>query len=375
MRVAIDCRILVSHYRGGILVYTERLVEKLAAIDRGTSYRLLFSGLRLRPDQVKLDVGPNFSKWILPIPDREFPGKELLWREAALPLALAAGRIDVYHLPALHELPSWRLAKKVITIHDLRSLHLDDQTPQDLDAIRRSARIADTVVVVSEFTRRDVVRFCGIDERKVRTIPVGVDEVYRRIEDPETLAEFRRRRGLERPFFFSLGLVPRKNVDRLLEAYARFRHRGEVSLVLAGHEGGPWCDRYRAFIRAHGLEGQVRMVGPVTEEELCLFYNTAHAFVFPSLLEGFGIPVVEAMRCGTAVITSNGSALPEVSGGASLLVDPEDAGAIAGAMERIVEDAALRGDLVERGRANATRYSWDRMASEILDEYRSLAGK
>jgi len=373
MNIAIDSRVLVSHFRGGILVYTERLIEHLAQIDDQNQYHLLFSGLRIRPEQIKLAISDNFHKRILPIPDREFLGKALLWREVTLPLFFLLNRTDVYHLPAFHDLTSFPKVKRVITIHDLRSVHLKgDIQAQDLGVLRRSSRIADRVVAVSEFTKKDIVKTFGVPEEKVRVAHLGVDGIFGPKDSPEPIARLKEKLGLDRPFFLSLGLVPRKNVNRLVSAWERFRHNREFSLVLAGHHGGEWVDQLKAQISAQGLEQSVLLPGAVSMEELVLLYNAALAFVFPSLLEGFGIPVLEAMACGTPVITSNISALPEVAGDAAMLVDPYDVTAIAQAMERVAEDGELREDLAQKGRERAKLFSWRKMAEGLLEVYTTL---
>ena len=372
MRIAIDSRILVSHFRGGILVYTERLIEQLSQIDPANRYGLLFSGLRLDPGEVQLNVGPNFKRTVLPVPDREFAGKAFLWSELAVPLYCAWKKADVYHLPAFHELTHFPGVKRVITIHDLRSKHIEDVEAQDLDAIRESCRVADAIITVSDFTKTDVVRYCDVPARKVTTVHLGVDEIFGVVDDGPRLEQFKERLGLRKPFFLCLGLVPRKNIDRLVEAYAAFRHKDDVSLVLAGHLGGQWVDRYKGLIKDHGLEQHVILPGAVSTEDLLLLYNTAHAFVFPSLCEGFGIPVLEAMACGAPVLTSNISALPEVVGDAALLVDPLDVAAITRGMETLAEDDELRRQLVEKGKLRARLFTWRRMAEQILKLYRSL---
>ena len=372
MRIAIDSRILVSHFRGGILVYTERLVEHLAQLDPVNRYDLLFSGLRLDAETVQLSVGPNFSRTVLPVPDREFRGKNWLWSEVAVPLRCAWSGADIYHLPAFHELTHFPGVKRVITVHDLRSQHIQDVEAQDLDAIRESCRVADAVITVSDFTKEDVVRYLGVPARKVTTVHLGVDEVFGVVDSEQRLAAFRERLGLPGPFFLCLGLVPRKNIDRLVQAYAAFPHKEAFPLVLAGHLGGQWVERYRGLIEDLGLQRHVILPGAVSTEDLVLLYNTAHAFVFPSLCEGFGIPVLEAMACGAPVLTSNLSALPEVVGDAALLVDPRDTAAITRGMERLAEDEDLHRDLARRGKARARRFTWQRMAREILEVYRSL---
>ena len=261
----------------------------------------------------------------------------------------------------------------------MRGVHLNDALPQDFKAIRRSAQLADLIISVSEFTRQDIINYCGVPESKVKTILLGVDEAFKPLPGEEKIAKFKEKFGLNKPFFFSLGIVPRKNTERLLKAFANFRYRNDFQLVLAGYHGGQgipsadsWFEKYVSIIKEKKLEDQVKFVGSLGEDELVLFYNTAYAFVFPSLCEGFGIPVLEAMACGLPVITSNISALPEVAGDAAILIDPYQEGAIRLAMEDLVDNEQLRRDLVQKGFENAKRFSWRKMAEEIRQEYNSL---
>ena len=371
MNIAIDSRILAANFRGGILVYTERLVEHLSQIDSENRYHLLFSGLRLDPDTIALNVGDNFRRTSLPVPDRGSKLTTTLWKDVALPAHFYARDIDVYHLPALHELTASRRVKKVFTVHDLRSTHLvgGDVEPQDLGAMRRSCRLADRIIAVSEFTRRDIIRQFRLPDHKVVTVPLGVDPQYKVVDDEAVLADMRQRLGLDKPFFLCLGLVPRKNIERLIAAYRDVRHRDEIDLVLAGHTGGPWVEKHRRRIADWGLEGSVKMPGAVSANDLILLYNSAFSFTFPSLCEGFGIPVLEAMACGAPVLTSNLSALPEVAGDAAILVDLYSQEQITRGMDRLAEDDDLRQRLRRDGIERAATFSWRRMAETIQQIY------
>jgi glycosyltransferase involved in cell wall biosynthesis len=377
MKIAIDCRILTAPRRSGVLVYVEQLLENLALLDRTNRYDLLLLGLSRAAREVRPVTGSNFNTWVFPVPDRDFAGKRELLNGAVLPAFFTLRGTTLYHLPVDYHLPAdhhlpWReRVRKVITIHDLRGLYeIPGDVPQDVEGLRRSARRADMIITVSEFTRRDVVERFGVPEERVRVTHLGVDRASRVLDDPAALQRVRARLGLHGPYFLSLGLVPRKNIERLLLAYDAMRGRDHVTLVLAGHlTDSPWCRRYRELIAERRLEGRVLVTGAVSDEELALLYSGARAFVFPSLLEGFGLPVLEAMTSGAPVITSNSSALPEVVGDAALLVDPHDVESIRGAMERLLEEEELRRQLVSRGRRRAGEFSWRRMAGEVLAAY------
>lgn len=374
MNIAIDARVLAAPgYRGGILVYTERLIEHLALIDRDNRYRLLLAGMRLEPADVKVRVGPNFGKQILRVPDRDLPGKRWAWSNLVLPAYFALRPCDVYHLPADSQLPRTRRVRTIITIHDLRGMYdIPGDMPQDVEGFRRSAERADRVVTVSEFTRRDVIEHFGVPPARVRTVHVGMDRPGGPA-DPARLAALRRELGIDRPYVLALGVTPRKNVERILQAWQRFRGRGEHALVLAGHLADAWWTRkYRAMIRCRGLGDDVVLPGSVSNEQLDLLYTGAHAFLFPSLCEGFGIPVLEAQARGAPVITSDSSALPEVAGDGALFVDARDVDSIVAALERLTADEPLRRQLICAGTRNIERFSWDRMARELRELYLEL---
>jgi len=209
----------------------------------------------------------------------------------------------------------------------------------------------------------------------VTAAPCAADPIYRPLS-PEEVARFRATQALPTPYIFYLGtLEPRKNVVRLLEAYARLRQRGitEYPLVLAGAKGWGYEEIF-ARVQELGLDEQVRFVGYVPYEAAPLWYNAAALFVYPSLYEGFGLPPLEAMACGTPVVASNTSSLPEVLGEAALLVDPLDVEALAEAMARALLQPALRERLRQAGLARAACFSWRRMAEQTMAVYHLVGG-
>jgi glycosyltransferase involved in cell wall biosynthesis len=238
------------------------------------------------------------------------------------------------------------------------------------------------VLADSEATRRDLVRHYQIPEDKIAVVYPGRDETLAPVTDPTMLDAIRARYGLSGPYLLYVGtLQPRKNLVRLVQAFALLleslaaSHQSPISnlqspasnlqLVLAGQKG--WLyDEILSQIRKLDLTGRVILTGYVPDADLPALLSGALAFVFPSLYEGFGFPVLEAMACGTPVICSDASSLPEVAGDAALLVDPEDMEALAAALQRLVSDEALRRELVERGYRQVQRFSWRGCAEEAL---------
>jgi len=237
---------------------------------------------------------------------------------------------------------------------------------------RRSVALAAEVIAVSAATRDDLVRFYGAAPDRIAVVHHGLDhDRFRPIEDPGALEETRRRYGIDSPYLLHVGTIhPRKNLTVILRALADLRARGlDVCLALAGGLG------WRAEeVIARGGEG-VRWLGYVAEGDLPALMSGARALVMPSLYEGFGMPVLEAMACGIPVVCSRASSLPEVAGDAALLVDPQDDQAWACTLSRVLRDEDLRASLVSRGLKRAARFTWERCAQETLAVLERAGGR
>lgn len=276
---------------------------------------------------------------------------------------------DVVHLPRHLVPPQPGLrAPIVVTIHDVLPL----RAPELFSAIIRAnfallaprlARRADRILTGSHYTKGEIVELLGIDPARVVVTPYGVDERF--LPAPAVPA----RLALDRPYVACLGtLEPRKNVAAAVRAFAALED-DSYALVVVG--GGGW-DGGEVEAAARAAAGRVVLTGYVDDHELVGLLGAARAFLYPSLYEGFGFPPLEAMACGTPVITSDRASLPEVVGDAALVVDPRDDVALAAALRRVLEDPALAADLRERGLRRAALYSWRRCAEATVDVYREL---
>jgi glycosyltransferase involved in cell wall biosynthesis len=236
----------------------------------------------------------------------------------------------------------------------------------------RFLRAADAVIAVSQHTKDDAIRTYGIEEEKISVIYEGVSDRFRRAS-PDAITAVRRKYGLPGGFILSVATIePRKNLTSLLEAYHALRSEfAENRLVLVGKKGWLYADFFRR-IRELGLEDQVIFPGYVPDEDLPAMYSAADLFVFPSLYEGFGLPVLEALACGAPVVASNASSLPEVAGDAALLVDPNDGEALVHEMRAVLSNAELSHDMQTRGPKQAAKFSWHKAARETLDVYSSV---
>jgi glycosyltransferase involved in cell wall biosynthesis len=230
---------------------------------------------------------------------------------------------------------------------------------------------ADRVIAVSEATRRDLIEFYQTPPAKISVIYHGVSPEFRPVQEKERLLAVRYKYGLDqRPFILSVGTIqPRKNYQRLVQAFASINQ--PLSLVIAGSEGWNCDDVYRE-VEKLGLADRVYFPGFVAEEDLPVLLSAATLFGYPSLYEGFGLPVLEAMACGTPIVAANQSSLPEVVGDAGLTVDPTDVAALATAITRLLDDPSLRERLSAAGLAQAARFTWPTMAAKLLRVYQEV---
>lgn len=305
------------------------------------------------------------------------PLVRIVWEQACQPLQLLKERIELLHSP-VNVQPLLLPCKGVVTITDLSFILFPEAFRTGRRLYQRwftrwSVRRADRIIAISKTTAQDVVRFFHVPADRVSVVFPGVESHYRPIEDRQQLDRFRHRRGLADRFVLFVGtLEPRKNLLTLLQAYAAFRRSGGgYKLALVGGKG--WLyEPILAAIDELNLQSDVLLPGFVAEDELPLWYNAAEALVYPSLYEGFGLPPLEAMACGTPVIVSNASSLPEVVGNAGLLVDPREPAAWTEALDRLWRHPAYRADLSMRGLARARQFSWRRTARETIGIYRSV---
>ncbi|MCS7051142.1 MAG: glycosyltransferase family 4 protein, partial [Thermomicrobium sp.] len=316
---------------------------------------------------------PPALQWRVTRWPTERPVVRIVWEQTVGPwvtrdCALVHGPVNV--VPLAGGRPT------VVTVHDLAFLHFPTHYPASKRWYLQlmtgaSVRRARMVIAVSEATRRDVVQAYGVTPERVVVVPNGIDPHWCRVPDEE-LARWRDRNGVPERFILFVGtLQPRKNLVTLLEAYARLGPDFSWPLFVVGAPGWLESPIYRR-VEELGLTGRVRFVGYAPPEELRAWYSAATLFVYPSVYEGFGLPVLEAMACGVPVIAADRSALPEVAGEAAVLADPTDPQALATAMRSLADDEALRRALARAGQERARAFSWERTARETAAVYRRL---
>ena len=368
MRIAIDARKLRDF---GIGTYIRNILMELSRLDRDTEYVVL-----CRPDDIESGdvLGRNFR--MVPETAPTYSVAE----QFKIPLSLAREGVRLVHEPH-YVLPPLVQCRSVVTIHDCIHLMFPEYLPNRLayyyakGSMWAASRKSDRILTVSEASKRDILRFFDVPPEKVVVIYNAIDERFLAPADAERMELVKQRYQLDHPFVLYVGNIkPHKNIERLIAAFGRARERCDegLKLIIIGDEISKY-PALRQQVHKHKLDKHVRFLGFQPMETLAAFYRLARAFVFPSLYEGFGLPPLEAMACGAPVVTSNVSSLPEVAGGAALLVDPYDEGAIAGGIERAVTDDALRAELIEKGKQRARTFSWKQSVQRIHEIYMDVA--
>jgi glycosyltransferase involved in cell wall biosynthesis len=237
--------------------------------------------------------------------------------------------------------------------------------------IRYSARRAERLTAISDYTRQDAIRRLNVNPEKITAIPLAADPIYNVGAPDEAVTNFREQRGLARNFFLYAGNIsPRKNLKTLLAAFAMAKDGLDADLVITG--GRAWDEDFDRLLRENGLTKRVIRLGHIEKKDMPLLYRSSLALVFPSLFEGFGLPVLEAQACGTPVICANATSLPEAAGDGALLIDPKSPESIRNALLSLAKDPELRSRLIEKGRVNEARFSWKSTARRTLAVFESL---
>lgn len=347
--------------------YTQRLAEALTAMEGGVDVAVVW------PEGVARSATNNAASYI----ESSATGalRRVMFDQIGIKQTRRRLGADVVHYPASVGALT-RIPNTVLTVHDLSFLREPSWFPAGRSfyyrrAVLRSARLATRIVADSQATADDLVSMAGIAASRIDVVHLGVDEAYRPASE-DAQAAARRDYGLPDRFFLYCGtLEPRKNIPRLVEAWSSIADRCDWDLVIAGRRG--WQVKpIEEAVANSPYAARIHPAGFIEEEELSAVLSAAGAFVWPSLWEGFGLPPLEAMACGTPVLTSSTSSLPEVVGDAALLVDPYDTAAIAEGMLRLAEDETLRADLRAKGLARAAGFTWRKTAEETVECYRQV---
>ncbi len=377
LRVGIDMSRTVGE-RTGVGSYALNLVKGLAKIDQASTYVLLPGfGSFVHPEYEALGVyvppHPNFRLFAGRLP--AFDNGRGLRDELS-----ANNRVDVAHSTA-YAAPAVGQAKLIVTIHDLTFLtHAEHHLQENIDFCVKQMALAreraDLFIVVSDSTKHDLMKLLDISEEKVRVIYEAVDETFRPITSASARAEIVKRYALPERYLLCVGSIePRKNVAAVLKVYAALLYGGTPGLpVLAIAGAAGWLNSaIYDLVKELRIEGSVKFLGYVPDTDLPALYSGANVFLYPSLYEGFGLPLLEAMSCGCPVISSNLSSMPEVVGDGGLLVNPHDLNDLKAALEQVLSDKGLQEKLGAQSIERASHFSLEKMAAETLQVYREVA--
>ena len=374
MRIGYDLRPFLRE-ETGVGVYFKNLLLNLAKIDQFHEYFLFSSSWKDRfdPDKIPLFAKKKFVDLRYPVKAINFSWYKLGWPSLDF---FFKTKLDLTHSPTPLPLPT--AGKKIITVYDLFFLEFPDLSNDEARrnfsrGIERSVKNADGIVTISRFTEDQLIRHFSIDRKKIRVIYPGIDLDHWTQSEPEEMERIKAKYELPSEFFLFVGAFERrKNLQNLLKAL-KIVHRlfGKIPLVLVGRKGLD-SENVRKVIGELGLEDWVKMPGYVGDAELRYIYRQASLFVFPSLWEGFGIPLLEAMACGLPIVTSRTSAIPEIAQDAAAYADPRDPEDIATRIIQVLEDQDLRDQLVSEGKKRVAFFSWEKVAVLALEFYQSV---
>jgi glycosyltransferase involved in cell wall biosynthesis len=369
MRIGIDAHALGSRSSGNE-TYIEQLIQHLAMVaTNGMRYLVYYThpdGAKRVPSSEKLQwkqISPATPFWRIPI---------------GFPLAFRREKLDIFH--AQHFIPPFCQCKTVTYIPDIAYEHFPEsfsrfETLWLKGLVRRSAKRADHIVTLSEYSKEDIAKTYNIDPGKITVTYLGAGDQYFPRDKEKCREQIAAKYGVTAPFLLYVGrLQERKNLPRLLSAFARLRKEGvDEKLVLVGKKD--WMfGNIHAQVESLGLADSVIFPGYVPSSDLPAFFNAAEAFVFPSIFEGFGLPVIEAMACGLPVLTSFGSSLEEIAADAAVLVDPLSEDSIAKGLGKLLGDAQFRARLGQAGLARSASFSFKKTAEQTIEVYKRVAG-
>lgn len=395
MRIGIDLRSLQtgSQYRG-IGYYTYNLVKAMCKIDKTNEY-IFFANERADDEKYPLldSLVVETVKELIHFPTTRIQDRtwKRMWERNSTPLFFRIANLDILHVTSLFEselaigLPSCG-SKLILTLYDLIPLIFKefylDCAPEDwrleyLESVESIKKNVDGIIAISECTKRDAMQSLGSPEKKIEVVYGGISDTFFIQNNIELIENVLRKFNIDGSFIlFTAAEDFRKNFDTLIKAFAILitEYNCHHKLVIIGRSSEEWRTQLLSQARILGIEeSSLKFTGFVTDEELNLLYNAADIFVFPSLYEGFGLPILEAMSCRVPVIAANNSSIPEVCGDAALLIEAKDYKGIAQKIYEVLSNPILRKDLKEKGLKNVERFSWDRAARKVLAFYERIA--
>jgi len=371
MKIGLDARGAIWYRGTGIGTYTYQLVKNLHLLDRqNNEYRFFWPG-----DEFK-NLDPGVDEVFNSI-ERS---KDKFWEEVHIPMSVEQEKIDLFHVPQNGiGLPTKKGCLNVVTVHDLIPYIYPETVGKGylrifLQEMPRIMEQSDLIITVSEQSKKDIQRIFQLPDDRIAVTYEAPESVYRPMDKTAAKDYVKNTYGIDRPYVLYVGgFSPRKNVKGLINAFYEIQKDipPEYALVLVGKEARDFDDT-SMLVEALRLQDRVIFTGFAPVLELPYLYNAADLCVYPSFYEGFGLPPLEAMACGTPVITSNSSSIPEVTGDAALLVNPHDMYALAEGMEKVLNSPELRAKMSQESLAQAAKFSWEKCARETIAAYQKL---
>lgn len=374
MKIGIDISLTIGE-KAGVGYYTANLVDALAKIDRTNQYLLYPFFYHIYHSDFKIAVAPSRKNFHLRC--EKIPKKiiDRLWH-SPIPKKWILGNVDILHSTTFCA-PQDHYGKLIVTIYDISFLtlpecHTEANRQHCLMGTLDALRYADCIIAISNHGKQELVKYFDIDPDKIVVTHLAAKDIFAPC-GPEEQKRVLKKYRIPRDFIFTVGSYePRKNIGTLVQAYVNLPEnvKNQHHLVIAGGKG--WLNsEIDALIDAQSSD-QIRRIGYVDEQDLPALYSAAAAFVYPSLYEGFGLPILEAMSCGAPVITSNTSSMPEISGDAALFFDPLDARQLTTLLLEVMENENLRNELSGKGIERARQFSWEKTARATLKIYEDL---
>lgn len=375
MRIAIDLRPLMSGKITGVEVYIKSMLEAIFEYDQENEYVLWYNAFKKIDTHYFPTNYPNVRLVRTRIPNKLFNLTLSILRWPKID-KLIGGNIDILWVPDPRPAPVSKSCKKITTFHDLSfedfkySFNFKTRLWHKLLRPRKEALEADKIISVSEFTKRQLMEEYAIPEKKIQVILEAASDKLKPLDLPKGFELMARKYNLPSEYFLCLStLEPRKNTRGVIETYIEWQREtdAEICLVVAGK-------RYPEIFTSFKLADHPKICFPgfIDEEDKALLYQYAQGFFFPSFYEGFGLPILEAMQCGTPVVTSDTTSMPEVAGNAALLINPNEHNELKRAMHSLHRDDVLKKQLIEKGFKQAAKFSWSKAASEFLSLIKGL---
>jgi len=368
MNIGIDSRAAVWYRGTGIGTYTYQLIKNISLLDKENKYLLFLE------ENLDFELDENFK-----IRKIEKYDKETFWEEVDIPNILTDTGIEIYHVPQNGiGLPYEKNCKFIITLHDVIPYKMPETVgPQYLkiylQEVPKIVPMCDAIITVSEYSKKDIAKTLGYPEEKIYVTYLAAEDIYKPMNKSFCKAKLKEKYGIEDDFILYVGgFSPRKNIKGLIQAFSIIKNKiGNFKLIILGKKGRSYYD-YRDLAYNLGLKNDVLFPGFIEVENLPLFYNAAYMLVYPSFYEGFGLPPLEAMACGTPVIASSSTSIPEILKEDALYIDPKNPYDISEKMLMLIEDKKLYQNLKLKGLLRSSCYSWKKTAAETIMIYNLL---